>query len=57
MQPLADTAFDVFEDLLNEVDQKAAKNTARMAAADGFAAAEQPESTPLCAEVGKVLLE
>ncbi|MDG1367934.1 MAG: hypothetical protein P8P85_12825 [Acidimicrobiales bacterium] len=57
MQTLADTAFDVFEDLLNEVDQKAAKNTARMAAADGFAAAEQPESTPLCAEVGKVLLE
>ena len=57
VQLLADKAFDVFEDLLDEGDQKAATFIVRMAAADGFVAAAQPESAPLRTDVGDVLRE
>lgn len=57
MQSLANTTFGVFEDLPNEIDQKAVTSIVRMAAADGFVAAEQPESVPLCAHAGEVLWE
>ena len=57
VQSLADKAFDVFKDLLDEGDQKAATFIVRMAAADGFVAATQPESAPLRNDVGDVLRE
>jgi hypothetical protein len=57
VQSLADKASDVFEDLLDEGDQKAATFIVRMAAADGFVAAAQPESAPLRTDVGDVLRE
>jgi hypothetical protein len=57
VQSLANTTFGVFEDLLNEVDQKAVTSIVRMAAADSFVAAEQPKSVPLCAYAGEVLRE